>query len=246
MTFSMIKRGFFMALALLCMDFALAQNVQYYKLTRKIEKGKSSENVTGGQFITFLSDKCFESTKSGVGVNHGTLKRNKSYSNAQQTVYQGSSYWGSNTTFIFNADKSVLNVVLENDDKYIYKRATPPSGQTTCSLIRKNGSSGNTAQPYYGGGNNYGNCGNYGGGNYGNSGTQGSNESPSQQHGYVTETYQDNCPVCYGTGKCQNCYGRGTYNDYTNTTRDCPSCVNGNCSKCGGSGKVTKTRTVWK
>lgn len=71
-------------------------------------------------------------------------------------------------------------------------------------------------------------------------------ESSSQQHGYITETYEDYCPVCYGSGKCQNCYGRGTYNDYTNTTRDCPSCINGNCSNCGGTGRVTKTRTVWK
>ena len=90
---------------------------------------------------------------------------------------------------------------------------------------------------------NYGNVG-YGG--YGNGGNYGGNASSSQQHGYVTETYQDNCPVCYGTGKCSNCHGHGTYNDYTNTTRDCPSCVGGRCSTCGGSGKVTKTRTVWK
>lgn len=81
---------------------------------------------------------------------------------------------------------------------------------------------------------------------FGGGGIYGGIESSSQQHGYVTETYEDYCPVCYGTGKCQNCYGRGIYNDYTNTTRDCPSCINGNCSNCGGTGRVTKTRTVWK
>lgn len=119
-----------------------AQNVKYYKLVSINKNGVANKKVSGGQFITFVSDICFESNNKGVGVNHGTLKRNNNYSNSQHTVYQGSSYWGENTTFKFNTDKSMLNVVLDKGDIYVYKRATPPAGVTTCSLIRKKSSGG--------------------------------------------------------------------------------------------------------
>lgn len=125
-----------------------AQNVQYYKLSSTRIGGISNKNASGGQFITFVSDICFESNSKGVGVNHGTLKRNNNYSNSQYTVYQGSSYWGSSTTFKFNADKSVLNVVLDNGDIYVYKRSTPPAGVTTCSLIRQRSSSSSNGGTY--------------------------------------------------------------------------------------------------
>ena len=145
-----------LALALLAL-FGIsvsAQDVRYYKLSSTRIGGITNNNVSGGQFINFISDICFESNNKGVGVGHGTLTRNDNYSNSQYTTYQGSSYWGSSTTFKFNADKSVLNVVLDNGDIYVYKRATPPTGVTTCSLIRQksNGSSssgGYVPQPTY-------------------------------------------------------------------------------------------------
>lgn len=120
----------------------VAQDVRYYMLTRTRKNGVDNRNVSGGQFISFMSDICYESNKKGVGVGHGSLARNKDYSNSQYTIYQGSSYWGTSTTFKFNADKSVLNVVLDNGDIYVYKRATAPAGQETCSLIRKPGGGG--------------------------------------------------------------------------------------------------------
>jgi hypothetical protein len=137
----MIKRLLVM-FALFRITFLSAQNVRYYKLTRKVEDGKSSTNVSGGQFITFVSDMCFESNKNGVGVGHGTMTRNKAYSDAEYSTYQGNSYWGKKADFKFNADKSILNVVLENGDVYVYKYATAPTGQETCSLIRKSGGGG--------------------------------------------------------------------------------------------------------
>ena len=129
-----------------------AQDVHYYKLTRIQQNSISNRDVSGGQFITFASNICYESNINGAGVGHGTLTRNNNYSNSQYTTYQGSSYWGSSTTFKFNADKSVLNVVLDNGDIYVYKRATPPAGVTTCSLIRQkssSSSSGYTPPPTY-------------------------------------------------------------------------------------------------
>lgn len=122
-----------------------AQDVRYYKLTKKKENGSVSSNVSGGQFITFRGDVCYESNKNGVGVDHGTMQRNENYSNSQYLVYQQKSgsgcYWGKDATFKFTTDKSELNVVLENGDVYAYKCATAPVGQETCSLIRKKTSS---------------------------------------------------------------------------------------------------------
>lgn len=147
MTSSMNKWLVFALLAVFSIG-ASAQDVRYYKLSSTRIGGTTNKNVSGGQFITFVSDICFESSSKGVGVGHGTLTRNNNYSNAQYTTYQGSSYWGKNTSFKFNSDKSVLNVVLDNGDIYVYKRATPPAGATTCSLIRKPSSSGSTGGTY--------------------------------------------------------------------------------------------------
>lgn len=124
------------ALLLSCTNL-FAQEVSYYKLVR----ANSNRDVSGGQFITFIGKQCYESNRHGVSVDNGRLTINSSYSNSQYTTYQGSSYWGSSTTFKFNADKSVLNVVLDNGDIYVYKRVTPPAGVTTCSLIRQKSSS---------------------------------------------------------------------------------------------------------
>ena len=121
-----------------CITHIFGQDVRYYKLIRKMENGKSSTNVSGGQYITFIADICYESNKKGIGVGHGNMTRNKSYSTSEYTTYFGSSYWGDDVAaFKFNADKSILNVVIDKDNYYIYKRAAAPVGQETCSLIRK-------------------------------------------------------------------------------------------------------------
>lgn len=109
----------------------------YYALTSKVQNGNQYTNVSGGQFITFMSDICYESNIKGVGVGHGTLRLNKNYSDNSFKVYIGESYWGSDATFKFKADLSVLNVILGNGDVYVYKKRTAPSSVVTCSLIRK-------------------------------------------------------------------------------------------------------------
>lgn len=139
----MKKQLIMMILVWCCLTVATAQDIRYYRLTRKMENGKSSVNVSGGQFITFVSDICYESNNKGFNVGHGEMTRNKYYSTEKYTVYQGSNYWGRDVaTFQFNPDRSVLNVVIDKDNYYIYKHATPPAGQETCSLIKKQGGGG--------------------------------------------------------------------------------------------------------
>ena len=123
---------------------SLSQKTYYYQLRKKIHNRHATTNVNGGQFITFSGDLCFESNKNGVGVGHGTLMRKDNYSTGSFLVYLGKSYWGNDATFKFTKDLSILNVILGNGDKYLYKRAVAPTGVITCSLIR--GSLSNTSE----------------------------------------------------------------------------------------------------
>ena len=119
---------------------------KYYKLTRKVINGQSSTNVSGGQFICFTKEGCYEADRKGFSVNNGTMKYK--YTDNGISFYMGSCYWGTEAIFKFKSDLSVLNVVLKNGDVYVYKRQTAPSSVTTCSLIRKNGGSNSDGGSY--------------------------------------------------------------------------------------------------
>lgn len=144
----MIKRLSLYIIACFALANAYSQNTVYYKLTN-IHDNKSSLKIQGGQFITFIGDICYESDSKGIGVGHGTLTYNPSYSTNSVQRYMGASYWGKDAVYAFNADKSVLNVVLENGMVLVYKRSTPPNGVYTCSLIRPSQEkSGGNGDPY--------------------------------------------------------------------------------------------------
>ena len=241
---SCIKQSVIVVLVLFSITMASAQDVRYYKLTKKKENGSVSSNVSGGQFITFRGDVCYESNKNGVGVDHGTMQRNENYSNSQYLVYQQKSgsgcYWGKDATFKFTADKSELNVVLENGDVYLYKRTTAPIGQETCSLIRKSGGGGSSVvvtPPVNPGGQvvvppiSPTTPSNPGG------------TTPTPTHGREPHQVTKSCMLCGGSGKCNTCNGKHWYY-FAGNKLICPNCPpSGACQSCGGSGK--KTTTEW-
>lgn len=74
-----------------------------------------------------------------------------------------------------------------------------------------------------------------GGGSYSGSGSQ--NHSGSGSHG--SHTYQKDCHLCHGSGKCSTCNGKHYYlNLLTGKYITCPNCKpDGACSACGGTGK---------
>ena len=235
-------------LLLLLMEIGVcsAQNVHYYKLIRIQQDGTSNRNVSGGQFITFSGSTCFESNSKGLSVGNGLLKKNTSYSNSQYTIFQGSSYWGKSTTFKFNADKSVLNVVLDNGDVYVYKRSTPPAGVTTCSLIRKQGGGGSA-----GGGGTYEGRGGFVPTAYPSqpaSQTTPQHTPTSSGSRYVEKTYQ--CTHCHGKGTVIDC--DSSIPDFSGNGKYCSECgkhvpmchVHKRCPSCHGKGTYTKMERV--
>lgn len=146
---------------LLSISVNAQKKTYYYKLTKKSINGATSTNVSGGQFITFMSDICYESTKEGIGVGHGNMTLQKVFSDSNFRTYMGGCYYGSESSYKFTSDLSTLNVITQNGDVYLYKKSTPPSGVTTCSLIRRGSISGGTSggevvnvptQPIYNGG----------------------------------------------------------------------------------------------
>lgn len=234
-------------LILFCCNLVVcAQNVEYYKLSRKIVNGQSSSNVSGGQFVAFSKNSkegriCYESNKQGYQVNESKLSY-QNYENGVYTYY-GKSYWGTNTYFCFNSDMSVMNVTTPSGDTYIYKRSEAPANVTTCSLIRNRTTSGGssvTVAPNYGGNSSYtpqhnGNC-----------SSSNSNYGPRKR----VEYYAD-CSFCLGTGRCKTCSGNGYYSySFGSGYINCPNCKNpgnnnrrgnGVCAHCQ-NGKVKKHR----
>lgn len=214
-----------------------AQQTEYYKLLRIQKDNKSYKDVTGGQFLTFFNNVCFESDSKGDGVGHGYLTYKKSGSNSEFSTYQGSSYWGSSTTFKFNADKSVLNVVLDNGDIYVYKRATPPAGKTTCSLIRKR--DGNTSSSDMGGYNP----------TYTPQPSQKVTPHPSTNSAarYEKRTYP--CTLCHGKGTVPDCDGSipnfGGQKYCSECGKNVPMChIHKRCPSCDGKGTYIKMERV--
>ena len=203
-----------------------SQNIYYYRLTKKVQSETVVTDVSGGQFLTFIGDICYESDKKGIGVGHGTLQYNNQYSDGLFKVYMGKSYWGNDATFKFTGDLMILNVFTGNGDIYLYKRATPPENAITCSLIRKSAS---------------GNGGSSGGGTYpvlptypivGANNPIGSNGSGSASSGGNTNQKPQRqrtwrvCSLCHGTGTIVRDSHVGTYGTYDPMVY---------CSECGRS-----------
>lgn len=218
-----------------------AQETYYYQLIKKVHSNVVSTDVSGGQFITFINDLCFDSNKNGYSVGNGTLKLNPQAIGSYKT-YEGKSYWGEDASFRFKFDLSILNVVLDNGDVYVYKRTTPPTGVTTCSLIRKPETRGgeykapvNPVQPTYPQGG-------YSGGGTNNGSNTGStnNNRRTETETPVRQPQRKWCRNCGGSGKCRICNGTGwVHRIGIGHDSYCSSCPNhsGRCSSCNGRGE---------
>ena len=206
-----MNRKYLSLIFLAMFGYVCQAQTYYYKLTKTIINGQQNTNVNGGQFITFDGKKCFESDKYGKNVGNGALAYDAEYSKVNET-YWGSCYYSKNAYFKFNSDRSLLNIDTNSGKIYVYKRATPPAGVTTCSLIHEKKQSG------------------------GSTGGTVIIEQPGRQPVPIQEWQQ--CPACYGSGQCPNvsCGGSGWYyiGDRATTCSRCHG--NGKCTICAGRG----------
>ena len=201
-------------LCLVCfrIDVFAQKQTYYFKLDKIVRGGIPNTRVSGGQFITFIGDICFESNKKGFSVGNGTLRLNTNSGNDYKT-YEGKCYWGNDAEFRFKKDLSILNVVTDNGEIYVYKRTATPSGVNTCSLIRKKEDS------------------------------SGQKHSDNNKTTIVVEHHRDpipvsewvTCNICYGDGKCHtlNCSNGWNYSSRT----FCIGCGgDAKCHYCNGKG----------
>ena len=207
---------------------------RYYKQIKVVTEDRKEQIGSGsGQFITFNDKGCYDSDKSGYDVNNGFLKFGKS--TTDRVYYSGNSYWGE-AVYIFTENYGRLNIVVEESGiTYVYALTNPPANVNTCALIKeKNTNSSNTnvvvtppppINP-----------------NLNNGKTSPTHTLTSKQK-YVTK--EESCHICYGSGKCSTCNGKGyVISAYTQKYVDCVNCTNGKCNKCNGSGKVLKGQWI--
>lgn len=213
-----MKRIIIILSYIMCIVVAVNAQTYYYKMCSYTQGGTTYTNVSGGQFITFQGIMCMETNINGKPCGNGTLQRTAQNKN----MYVGSAFWGSNTKFVFNSDRSSLEVTATDGTVYSYKRSNVPQGVTTSSLIKGRSSSYSAGGAYVVSPVN-------------SSSTPAS--SSSSGNSYKKTEHPKKCTRCLGNGVCPKCSGRGTYNNMSAGYTRCPSCGgSGKCTMCHGSG----------
>ncbi len=212
-----MKRIIIILSYIMCIVVAVNAQTYYYKMCSYTQGGTTYTNVSGGQFITFQGIMCMETNINGKPCGNGTLQRTAQNKN----MYVGSAFWGSNTKFVFNSDRSSLEVTATDGTVYSYKRSNAPQGVTTSSLIKGGNSSYSAGGAYVPAPVN----------------TSGTSTSSSSNSTYKKTEHPKKCTRCLGNGVCSKCSGRGTYNNMSAGYTRCPSCGgSGKCTMCHGSG----------
>ena len=209
-------------IAIFCTMEILAET-NFYKLV-SVERDKSV-NIGGGQFVTFVGDRCFDSNKAGISVKNGFLEKNPYQSTSFKLVYSGVSYWG-DCKYIFTNSKQNLKVITQNGAVYNYVKSMPSSGMQTCSLIKTK--SRDCASERENGAPIYGNVGAYN--NSSNNYTSGSNNSSERQN---QRCFPNNNSTTNQRHTCPRCKGKKRIVYDTNP----PMFVNNykkRCDECGG------------
>lgn len=136
---------FFVVCILLCSSsYSFAQETYYFEQI-KIVKGNSETKGSGGQFISFYKDICYDSNNKGETVGFGMLDLVKN-DNSNYIQYKGNSYWGK-ATYKFNKELTRLNIIVSDGTIYVYNKSAPPKGVTASSLTRSSISSSTTTAP---------------------------------------------------------------------------------------------------
>lgn len=205
----------------------------YYAHTKTVYSGGRtvSQNGNSGQFVTRTSangsKRCFDSTSNGRDHLNGTLFYVGNKNGAE--VYKGPSYFGENSTYMFNDAKGLLNIKDAKGNVYVYYRKTAPAGRRASSLISSKGSVEGWS-PY----DNY----------VDPIQPKIEKETIDGKDKHNINSYRK-CSACNGNGRVRVHVGTGGYG-VNNTKRKCATCGKEyftttdhwhNCQQCGGTGR---------
>ncbi len=100
---------------------ALAQTF-YYEQVAVVKNGVKTEKYGDGHFLTFSGNQVYESNSSGGSLGYGSLKFVRS--EGGKSLYVGTTYLllGAELQYVFNSDRSRLNVHLDNNRILVYER----------------------------------------------------------------------------------------------------------------------------
>ena len=210
-----MRHTFFVVLFICTSCVSYAQTYLYKRIM--IVQNNQRRNVNDdAHFLTFNNIGCYESNSDGFSDSGCLIKYIKDENNLH--CYYGSGYWGT-AHYYFSDNYSRLNI-KKDDFVFVYQREL--NNKTTASYRSvKSNNDGNVIVPY-------------------NSGIISLPESSSSSHSAPKARYGERtCPQCHGTGDCSGCHGKGyIISIYTQEYTDCPNCVRGKCSTCGGNGKI--------
>lgn len=193
----------------------------YYEKVAEVRNGAKTAASGDGHFITFTDKGCYDSDNKGFTENNGFLEYKRTANGIRN--YYGDSWFG-RAYYYFSTDLGRLNVKIESSGNiYVYARKSAPAGVTKSSRRKESPiivappvpMPAAPVAPTFDS----------------PSGSSGKSSAKSR-YGYYT------CPSCCGTGKCPICHGSGLADSYyTGGKMVCPSCTNGRCSSCNGTGK---------
>lgn len=222
-----------------------AQVTNYYALSKVVDFGTESTKCEGGQFVKINNNICYDADANGNYVGNGKLYRELN-EESNLHIYSGYCYHGK-ARYIFSADYSTLTIEINPHYKYYYKKASSPSGVSTCTLVKKPDSNASDSPI-----NVYNNNNPYGNSVYtkgGNGQFQNSNGSTNSRSTTQNAGREFKCAYCNGAGKIekndiapasfgqsrpkQRCNECGKLYDPTTFTH-----YHVVCGHCGGTGKT--------
>lgn len=116
----------------------MGQSTIYYQqekiVNKNTQQSTSGKHHKAGMFLTFNQQGCYDSDRNGYDVGNGF--REKVGQRNGLSFYKGDSFWGKNTKYTVNQDKSRINIEI-NGKVYVYVRSQAPQGVQTCSLIKQ-------------------------------------------------------------------------------------------------------------
>ena len=173
-----IKLSLTLSIAALTVMSTFAQTY-YYEQVAIVNNGVKTDKYGDGHFLTFSGNEVYESNSSGQSLGYGSLKYVRSEGGRSLYVVTTYLILGAELQYVFNGDRSRLNVHLDNSRILVYERKNSVSSPRQYESI--------SIQPSYD--------------DSGSSSGSGSRRSGSDsKKGTTTNSTRTKCTLCHGTG----------------------------------------------